>query len=234
MAEGGASAALDAMRVLGIDAYSVTMPHKEAVAAAVDRLSDDARLLAAANCVIRDGDVLTGHNTDGPGFVRAVRAETGFDPHGRRCAVVGAGGAARAVVLALARAGAAEIVVVNRTPARGEQAAALAGAAGRVGTGADLAGADLVVDATPAGMDGHPPLAFEPDALGRAAVVADLVYHPATTPLLAAARARGLTAVNGLGMLVHQAALQFELATGCDAPLEAMLDAARAALSDAR
>jgi shikimate dehydrogenase len=230
---GGAPTALDAMRALGIDAYSVTMPHKEAVAAAVDHLSADARRLAAVNCVTRDGELLTGHNTDGPGFVRALVDETGFAPSGARCVVVGAGGAARAVVLALSRAGAAEVVVVNRTPARGEAAAALAGPVGRLGGAAELRAADLVVDATPAGMAGHDPLAVDPDLLGPATVVADLVYHPATTPLLTAARERGLVAVNGLGMLVHQAAIQFELATGSEAPIEVMVSAARRAL-DAR
>lgn len=219
------------MLALGIDAYSVTMPHKEAVATAVDRLTDDARLLGAVNCVIRDGDRLTGHNTDGPGFVRALADETGLDPSGRHCVVVGAGGAARAVVLALARAGAAEVAVLSRTPARGEAAAALAGPAGRLGTEADLTAADLVVDATPAGMAGHDPTAFDPTLLGPTTVVADLVYHPPTTPLLASARDRGLVAVNGFGMLVHQAALQFEVATGLEAPLQIMAEAAHRALA---
>jgi shikimate dehydrogenase len=227
---GHASEALDAMRALGVDAYSVTMPHKEAVAASVDRLSEDARVLSAVNCVVRDGHVLTGHNTDGPGFVRALADETGFAPDGARCVVVGAGGAARAVVLALARAGAAEVAVVNRTPARGEAAAALAGPVGRSGGVEDLRAADLVIDATPAGMPGHDALAVDPALLGRATVVADLVYHPTTTPLLAAARDRGLVAVNGLGMLVHQAAIQFELTTGSPAPIKVMASAARRVL----
>jgi shikimate dehydrogenase len=226
--DGQAVAALDGARRLGIDWLSVTMPHKTAVAHAVDRLSDDARALGAVNCVVRDGDALVGHNTDGPGFIRALHAELGVDPGGRACAVVGAGGAARAVVLALARASAASVLVVNRTPSRAEAAAELAGARGVVGTEADLASVDLVVNATPRGMAHDPGLPFDPDVLRTGQVVADLIYQPAETALLAAARARGLPVMNGLGMLVHQAAVQLEHATGAAPPVGVMLDAVSA------
>lgn len=225
--------ALDGVRALGIEGLSVTMPHKTAVARSVDRLTDDARALDAVNCVTREGDELIGHNTDGPGFVQALRRETGFDPAGRRCAVVGAGGAARAVVLALARADAAEVVVVNRTVARGEVAAALAGDRGRPADEAALAEADLVVNATPVGMAALPTLPFDAEVLHAGQVVADLVYEPAETALLREARARGLVAVNGLGMLVHQAALQFERFTSRQAPLEVMEAAVRERLATA-
>jgi shikimate dehydrogenase len=228
VADGQAAAALESARLLGIDWLSVTMPHKTAMAHAVDRLSDDARLLDAVNCVVRDGDTLVGHNTDGPGFVRSLHAELGFDPAGRACAVVGAGGAARAVVLALARASAASVLVVNRTPSRAEAAAELAGALGVVGTEADLASVDLVVNATPRGMQHDPGVPFDPGVLGSDQVVADLIYQPAETELLAAARARGLRAMGGLGMLVHQAAIQLEHATGVQAPVGAMLGAVSA------
>src|SRR5204863_854253 len=114
----------------------------------------------------------------------------------------GAGGAARAIVLALARAGAAEVAVVNRTADKAHVAAALAAAQGRVGDASSIEGADLVVNATSVGMgDGAVP--FEPDLLRPEQVLADIVYHPAPTPLLVAARDRGLTAIDGLGMLVH-------------------------------
>ncbi|MEJ5254652.1 MAG: shikimate dehydrogenase [Acidimicrobiales bacterium] len=233
VAAGDHRRALAGVRALRIGGLSVTMPHKTAVAHSVDRLTDDAQALDAVNCVIRDGDELVGHNTDGPGFVRALRAETGFDPAGRRCAVVGAGGAARAVVLALARAGAAEVAVVNRTPARGEAAASLAGDRGRLGGEVVLRDAELVVNATPVGMPALPDLPFDVGLLRAGQVVADLVYEPAETPLLREARARGLVAINGLGMLVHQAALQFEQLTGREAPLQVMEEAARQALGTA-
>ncbi len=228
---GGAPEALASMHTLGIDHLAVTMPHKTDVAQAVDGLSDEARLLDAVNCVVRRDGRLEGHNTDGAGLLAALALQSGFVAEGRSCAVVGAGGAARAVVLSLARAGAAEVVVVNRTRDKAESAAALAGPHGRVGAPSDLGGVDLVVDATPAGMAGHRDLPFDPSVLTAHQIVADLVYHPAETPLVAAARRRGITAVNGLGMLVHQAAIQFELVTGVDAPVSTMWTAGASATS---
>lgn len=232
VAEGGAARALDAMRALDIAGFSVTMPHKSDVAAGVDELSAEARALGAVNSVKNDDGTLSGDNTDGAGFLRSLREEAGFDPSGRRCAVLGAGGAARAVVLALARAGAAEVVVVNRTPDRGRVAAALAGEAGRLGTADDVEGADLVVNATSVGMTGGVTAAtpFPVNRLREGQVVADLIYRPGTTTLLAGARERGLTCINGLGMLVHQAALQLEWWTGEPAPLGVMFDATRRGL----
>ncbi|MGE0000073.1 MAG: shikimate dehydrogenase [Ilumatobacteraceae bacterium] len=221
VAPGEAARALEAMRVLGLGGLSVTMPHKEDVAAAVDACTPAARSLASVNTVVRlpDGR-LEGHSTDGDGFVASLR-EAGCEPAGRRFAVLGAGGAARAVIDALARERAAQIVVVNRTPARAEQAAALAGAVGSVGDPLDVADVDVIVNATSLGMGvgrgagtdvSEVPL---PTRLIRPAhVVVDLVYHPLETPLLAAARAAGAQAIDGLGMLVHQAALQQQLWRG--------------------
>jgi shikimate dehydrogenase len=229
--DGQAAAALDAMRVFDIGWLSVTMPHKTAVARAVDRLSADGAALDAVNCVVNEDGVLVGDSTDGDGFVRAVQAETGFAPAGRACAVLGAGGAARGVVLALARAGAREVVVVNRTEARGAQAVALAGDAGRLGDLDDLAGVDLIVQATPVGMGDDATLPLDPSWLRPDQVVADLIYQPEATPLVVAARERGLVAVGGLGMLVHQAGLQFERVTSEPAPHAVMMAAARSALA---
>jgi shikimate dehydrogenase len=231
---GEAKAAVEGMRALGIDGLSVTMPHKTDVAAAVDRLSPTAQRLGAVNTVVRHGGVLVGESTDGAGFVDALRSDEGFDPAGRRCLVFGAGGAARAVVLALAEAGAAEVVVAGRTPERVATAAALAGTRGRAGAVEEAEACDLVVNATPVGMAGRGDdagLPFDPARLGGGQVVADLVYHPLVTPLLAEARVRGAVAVNGLGMLIHQAAHAFRLWTGEDPPLAAMSAAAMRALS---
>jgi shikimate dehydrogenase len=222
--------AVDAMRVLGIDWLSVTMPHKFAAADAVDELTDDARALHAVNCVINRDGRLVGHSTDGAGFVRALHAELGFTPAGRSCAVLGAGGAARAVILALAQAGAAEVVVVNRTRSRAEEAVALAGAVGRVGSDGDVTGTDLVVNATSVGMGDDAGLPVDPDRLRAGQVVADLVYAPLVTPLLAVAAARGLVTVDGVGMLVQQAGLQYEQVIGRPAPVDAMDEAARSRL----
>jgi len=222
---GQVPAALAGMRALGIEGLSVTMPHKGAVAAQIDVLTADAAALGAVNSVRRDGDRLIGDNTDGGGFVDSL-TEAGVDPSGRRCVVLGAGGAARAVVRSLATAGAAQVTVVNRDPGRAATAAALAGPVGAVGAASDLGTADLLVQATPMGMGDDTTLAADPDLLPAGAVVADLVYHPLVTPLLDAARTRGLTTVDGLGMLVHQAARQLRAWTGRDAPIDVMRAAA--------
>ena len=223
---GMAGAAVAGMRALGIAGLSVTMPHKAAVAGLVDRLTPVADVLAAVNCLFWDGDSLVGDNTDGIGFVASLRRGAGFDPDGRRCLVIGAGGAARAVVRALADGGATDVVVVNRTAERAATAAALAGDRGRVGSPDDARSADLVVQATPAGMaesssaDERP--LVDPGQLGAGQVVADLVYPPRMTRWLLDAAAAGATPVGGLGMLVHQAAAQLERWTGQPAPVEAM------------
>jgi shikimate dehydrogenase len=224
--DGMAGGAVAGMRALGIAGLSVTMPHKAAVAGLVDRLTPVADVLAAVNCLFWDGDSLVGDNTDGIGFVASLRRGAGFDPDGRRCLVIGAGGAARAVVRALADAGATDVVVVNRTAGRAATAAALAGDRGRVGSPGDARSADLVVQATPAGMGGSSsaderPL-VDPGQLGAGQVAADLVYHPRMTRWLLDAAGAGATPVGGLGMLVHQAAAQLERWTGQPAPVEAM------------
>lgn len=228
VAPGDCGRALDGMRALGIGGLSVTMPHKDDVAALVDELSPDAEALAAVNCVVPVADGrLRGENTDGPGFVAALR-EAGIEPAGARCCVLGAGGAARSVVLALSRAGASDVAVVNRTPAKGETAAALAASVGRVGSAeADIPDADIVVNGTPVGMGTSGGLPLDPARLRPGQVVADLIVHPRRTPLLDAAEAAGCRIVDGFGMLVHQAVVAFELWTGVEAPLGAMRAAVR-------
>ena len=223
---GAAAAALAGARALGLGGLSVTMPHKEEVAAAVATSTPVAARLGAVNCVADDGGSWLGDNTDGAGLLAALARGGGFTPASTRCLVVGAGGAARAVIAALGDAGAAEVVVVNRTPARAQAAAALAGPVGRVGSAEEVVGSDLVVNATPAGMADvatHPAAwPVDPSLLRPGQLVVDLVYHPARTPWLEAAAARGADTVNGLGMLVHQAALQIERWTGHAAPVDAM------------
>jgi shikimate dehydrogenase len=219
-------------RVLGVRGLSVTMPHKEAAAGLADRRSPLVERLGAANCLVGGAPGAggwVGENTDGPGFVASLRRGARFEPAGSSCLVVGAGGAARAVIAALADAGAAEVVVVNRSAERAAAAAALAGPVGRVGRDEDAHGCGLVVNATPLGMAGDGDgtsgtglWPVDPTLLGPSQVVVDLVYHPATTPWLAAARQRGAVGLNGLGMLVHQAAFQLALWTGYEPPLEAM------------
>jgi shikimate dehydrogenase len=231
--EGRVPEALAGAMALGIEGLSVTMPHKAAVAAAADELSPTARLLGAVNCVTREGRRLVGHSTDGDGFIDALVDEVGWSAKDARCAVLGAGGAARAVVLALAGAEAAEVAVVNRTPGRAETAAALAGTRGRVGMASEVGDFDLVVNATPVGMTGHGGAAvpIDPDLLRPGQILVDLIYEPAETALLSAARARGVRGYNGVRILVGQAARAFELWTGIDAPVEAMAAATTEALA---
>lgn len=240
---GQGPAAVAAMRALDLAGLSVTMPHKADITTAVDRLGPVAARLGAANTVSwsRDGEdsELVADSTDGAGFIDSLTDE-GFDPAGRSCLVLGAGGAARAVTLALGGAGARAVTVVARRAGAAQECAFLAGRAGRPIETADTEGvrdsltdADLVVNATPAGMAGDPnlPEGVEARWLGPQHFVADLVYAPAVTPLVTAARNRGASGANGLGMLIHQAARQVELWTGRPAPLDAMSAAAVGALT---
>jgi shikimate dehydrogenase len=201
------------------------MPHKADAAWACDELTRDASALGVANVVTvaADGRLL-GSSTDGEGFLRAVREE-GFEPGGADVLVAGAGGAARAVTLALGGAG-ARVTVAARQVDRAQAAAGLVPGGHAVAlTDVDPGVYALVVNATPLGMRGEPgPVPAE--SLNSGQLVVDTVYHPMETPFLAAARARGIHAVNGLGMLVHQAALAFETWTGVDAPVAAMRAAA--------
>jgi shikimate dehydrogenase len=229
---GGAAGALDAVRALGLAGLSVTMPHKDDVAALVDERSATVEALGAANTVVVAPDGrLRGESTDGDGLLDTLRLDHGIDPAGMVAVVLGAGGAARAVVRALAGAGCREVVVVNRTASSGEAAAALAGGRGRAGGPDDVGRADLLVQATPLGMGEDGTLPVDPRRLRAGQVVTDLVYHPLRTPLLLAAAAQGCRTVDGLGMLVHQGARQLELWTGLDPPRDVMRDAAEAALA---
>ena len=213
---------LRAIRLLGL---SVTMPHKAAVVPLLDRLTSTAQTIGAVNCVTREGTDLVGHNTDGDGLVDALR-ETGFDPAGRTCLVLGAGGAARAAIFALGAAGAETVVVRSR---RTEAAAAAATLAGRAGTAEDGVGRsyELVVNATPLGMRSDDALPLADGEIRAGQTVVDLAYAAGTTPLLAAASAAGAVGIDGRSPLLHQAARAFELWTGHAPPVDVMRSALR-------
>jgi shikimate dehydrogenase len=222
------------LRALGFAGANVTMPHKGAVADVMDELTEDARRLRAVNTIEFRGDRLVGHNTDAPGFARFLENDAGFEPAGKTALLFGAGGAARACALAVARAGLTRIVVALREPARaGSVAASLDGLPTEVEAiafdDAVDATADLVVNATPLGAHGEDlPL----PKLAADGLLVDLLYRPAVTRAQQTARAAGAQAFGGLGLLLHQAALSFELWTGRPAPLEVMSAAAVAALAD--
>jgi shikimate dehydrogenase len=231
---GAVPTAVAGLRSLGFAGANVTMPHKEAVAASMDELTEDAERLRAVNTIEMRGDRLVGHNTDAPGFARFLERDAGFDPAGKTALVFGAGGAARACALAVARAGLTRIVVALREPAR---AAPLAAAVDGLPTVVETIGfdaaadatVDLVVNATPLGAHGE---ALPLPTLGADGLFVDLLYRPAVTPAQQAARAAGAQAFGGLGLLLHQAALAFELWSGRPAPLEVMSAAAVAALAE--
>jgi shikimate dehydrogenase len=201
---------------LGFAGANVTVPHKEAALRAVDDVDPVAHRAGAVNTIIvGPGGKLAGRNTDVFGFTAALDARApGWRNTLGTAVVLGAGGAARAIVVALQDAGAREIRLLNRTPARAEALAAAFGAPVRVGSWQDkdatLCDASLLVNTTTLGMAGQPPLDLRLDDLPRAAVVTDIVYVPLHTPLLAAAAARGNPTVDGLEMLLHQARPGFE------------------------
>ena len=229
-------------KVLGIN---LTVPHKEAVIPLLDQLDDWATAAGAVNTVVNRDGKLTGYNTDGYGFLRALREAAGFEPQGRRVLVLGAGGVARAAVLALLREGVGHLTIANRTEARAHRLAELTRGSGVESQAVSLAGgeladaaaqAELIVNCTTVGM------AHGPDAGGTplswrqippVALVYDLVYNPLETPLLRAASRAGARVLGGIHMLVYQGAASFEMWTGRKAPVDVMLEAATRAMEPA-
>jgi shikimate dehydrogenase len=209
---------------------NVTVPHKQAVMVLVDEITPLARAAGAVNTITNQGGRLTGDNTDVYGFATSL-LETCPDAGTRSAVLLGAGGAARAVVLALREAGVRQITLVNRNLARAERLRDDLGVPLTVATSADdaLADAGILINATSLGWHhGETPIAPSLlDLLPGSALVADLTYRD--TDLLEAAGERGLTTLDGLGMLVHQGARAFERFTGQPAPLDVMWSAARAA-----
>ena len=227
---------------------NVTIPHKEAILPLLDEVDSLAKRIGAVNTVANHAGLLSGHNTDVEGFLRALRDDAGLDPAGCRVLVAGAGGAARAVVVALAESAAASVTVINRTFPR---ASRLVGDLRTPGARtafnalpnihaswtAGSVGCDLLVNCTPAGSgsfsgdgDGMP---VPVDILRSGMLVYDLVYLPAETPLMAAAKSRGAGVIGGLPMLIYQGAASFRLWTGREAPVDVMFAAARGALGPA-
>lgn len=202
--------AIRALPALGFRGCNVTVPHKEAALRAVDALDPAARRIGAVNTiVVRPDGSLEGRNTDAFGFIQNLRAALPGLGFGQPSVVLGAGGAARAVVVALLEAGAPLVRLANRSRDRAEALAAELGGSIEVVDWAErsdaLAGAGLLVNTTTLGMAGQPALEIDLSPLPRTAVVTDIVYTPLTTPLLAEAERRGNPVVDGIGMLLHQA-----------------------------
>lgn len=228
-------------RANGVIGFNATMPHKEALVPLMDELDDAARFIGSVNTVCLRNGKLFGHSTDGPGFLAALEHELHLSPVGRTITLLGAGGAARAVACALAQAGAAQVYVCNRTEAHAAALCALDPSGCLIPAWSDhetlsrlAARSDLLVNCTNLGMEGCPgqfsDFSFL-DALPRGAAVYDLIYHPLETELLRQARRRGLTAGNGLSMLVWQAVLALEYFLDRPLSREDLASAAAAALA---
>jgi shikimate dehydrogenase len=214
--------ALRALPALGFKGVNLTIPHKEAALECVDAVEPTAKAMGAINLVVVQADgSLLGRNTDWIGFTKSIEENcpTWHADEGP-AVVVGAGGGARSVLVSLIEKGAREIRLVNRTPGRAEMLAEEFGDRITVWAwekrAAMLEGAGILVNTTSQGMDGTAPLDLPLDALPRTAIVSDIVYVPLETPLLVAARARGNSVVDGLGMLLHQARPAFEAYSGID------------------
>lgn len=233
--------AVGSIRSLNLVGLNVTVPHKAGVAALVDELGETARALGAVNTVRNQDGVLIGHNTDGEGFLRSLR-EIGEDVAGKRVAIIGAGGSARAVALAVARDEAQSVQVINRTVEKAESVARLVQeqtAVPAVAVALDSSAAEdavrqaqIVIDCTPCGMHPHvqDPPAFPESWIQEGQTVCDLVYTPRDTSLLKAARRRNARTLDGSGMLVYQGAIALELWTNQAAPVAVMREALLGAL----
>jgi shikimate dehydrogenase len=219
--------ALRALPAMGFRGVNLTIPHKEPALALVDRITPTAARIGAVNTVIVGQDGLLGDNTDGYGFIASLAAGApAWRPGAGPAVLLGAGGAARAIAVALIDAGVPELRLVNRTVARADMLASQLGDAARE-RGATLtvlhwqdegalAGTSLLVNTTSLGMTGQPPLEVDLAPLPAEALVTDIVYNPPETGLLAAARAHGHVVVDGLGMLLHQARPGFRAWFGID------------------
>ena len=230
------------LRDSGVLGAQVTVPHKQEALAFVDAMSDDVRALGAVNVIANDNGTLAATNTDVTGFVRALREDAGADLKGKRVLLLGAGGAARAIVLGLAREGIASLAIANRTAQRAlDVAAVAAGMVSRIeaiplspeALASEAADADLIVNSTTLGMTGvGGPAPLAARAIPPAALVYDIVYNPPDTPLLLEAKAAGAQTLGGLAMLVYVGAEAFEQWTGLKAPVDVMMAAAEKALAE--
>jgi shikimate dehydrogenase len=224
--------AVSGIRAMEFRGVNITIPHKVEVMDYIDIIDEGARVIGAVNTIVNDDGRLTGYNTDGIGYVRSLKEETGMSLNGKKVLMVGAGGAARGVGYALAKEGAAHIYFANRTREKADELAqALSEFTGTSGIGmdeiAEIAGeAALIVNNTSLGM--HPnvdQVPMDTSLIRESMVVSDLVYNPLITKFLRESEARGAKIHSGLGMFIYQGAYAFEYWTGQPAPISAMRQA---------
>jgi len=224
--------AMRGLRAFNMRGINLTIPHKVAVIPYLDRLSTEAQLIGAVNTVVVQGDELIGYNTDGKGFLRSVREDAGVDPRGKRVVFLGAGGAARAMAVEMALAGASHITIVNRTPTRGEELARHLREQTNVaaeyvpwqGEYVVPPNVDILINATSIGL--FPNVTEMPrvamSSIRKDLLVCDVIPNPPRTAFLAAAEQRGARTLDGLGMLVYQGAIAFQMWTGVEPPIDVM------------
>jgi shikimate dehydrogenase len=222
-------AAVKGARAMGWRGFNLSIPHKVAVIQHLDGLGESAAIMGAVNCVVNRNGRLIGENTDGKGFLKSLLEVV--DPRGKSIVMFGAGGAARAIGVELALAGAGEITVVNRSPERGEPLVKLLN--GKTKTPAKLVvwpkaytipgDTGIVVNATSIGLgDGNQPLDIDVTSLKPGMVVADVIVDPPGTRFLRDAKSRGCTTIDGLGMLINQGVIGVKYWTGLDADPDVM------------
>jgi len=227
--------AVKGSRAMNIRGINLTIPHKVEVLKYLDEVAPDAALIGAVNTVRREGNKLIGENTDGKGFLRSLKEDAGIDPAGKQAVILGAGGAARAIGVELALAGAKQITIVNRTTARGQELVKLLNEKTKAraifvewdGKFEVPPGTDILVNATSIGL--FPDIEARPDiaygGISSDMIVCDVIPNPPDTAFLREAEARGAITLNGLGMLVYQGAIGFTMWTGLEAPVDAMYEA---------
>ncbi|MDG2168638.1 MAG: shikimate dehydrogenase [Opitutales bacterium] len=225
-------AAVAGLRAMNFKGINLTIPHKVEVLQYLDEIAPDAKLMGAVNTVRREGDRLIGENTDGKGFLRSIQEDAGIDPAGKRIVFLGAGGAARAMTVEMALAGAENIIIVNRSAERGEslvqllndQAPAEAQFVPWDQTFSIPEGTDVLVNSTSIGLypnvDDRPDVDY--DSITSSMVACDVIPNPPNTPFLQEAEKRGAKTLDGLGMLVGQGAIGLKMWTGHDAPVSVM------------
>ncbi len=226
--------AVSSIRNLGLCGVNVTIPHKQSVMAGLDEIAPEASMVGAVNTIVNETGRLKGYNTDVSGVLRALYSELEFVPQDKNIFIVGAGGAARAVIVAMCTGGARSVAIANRTYSKArELSEEFLPRFGDVGFSAApledaervaqlMERADIVINCSSAGMGDIEPLCLPLDLLDENCVVYDLVYKPTVTPLVRDSRVLGLKAESGLGMLLYQGVDAFEIWTGEDAPVEVM------------
>lgn len=230
--QGDLADAMQGLRAFNMRGINLTIPHKVSVLQYLDEISDAAKLMGAVNTVINKNNRLIGENTDGKGFLRSLVDDACVDPSGKRFVLLGAGGAARAIAVELALAGAAQVMVLNRSAPRGQDLVAMLNSKTAVKAGFVLwdhdyfvpADCDVLVNATSIGLFPHinqkPKLVYS--SILPSMVVCDVIPNPPDTLFLTEAQGHGAQTLDGLGMLVYQGAIGFKLWTGLEAPVTAM------------